>query len=522
LALQLGNRRICGNGGPLPARAAHRSHRADGRFTMHDTHVQPDVESFYSLPGVDLSATRCCGTACFVARQRDPDGWREASSQSPRIHCLGKCYAAPAIATDGSRPTIEVRSRTGIVLERIARGGARTLDEYRQNGGLTALKAALALKPEQVVDELELSELKGRGGGGFPTGTKWRVAAAQALPEKYVVANLDEGDPGAYVDRLIAEDDPFCLIEGMAIAAHAVGATRGWIYVRGEYPYATRSLNSAIETARADGLLGTRVLGTSFAFDVDVAVGGGSYVCGEETALLNSIEGKRPVARVRPPYVAERGLWGKPTLVNNVETIANVPWILRHGGRAYAALGVPGSRGTKVVSLNSLFRRPGLYEIEFGIPVREIVEGIGGGLQSGTLRGLMIGGPLTGVVPPDQLDTRFGFQELHAIGASVGHGGIIVFDEHTSIAELVHHVFSFGAYESCGNCTPCRLGAPRIEEIFRRIVAGQPARSPDEIEWRQIVGALKLASLCGLGTGLAEFAESITRHYASELQQCFA
>jgi NADH:ubiquinone oxidoreductase subunit F (NADH-binding) len=489
---------------------------------MRNTHVQPDVESFYSLAGVDLSATRCCGTACFVARHRDPDGWREASSQSPRIYCLGKCYAAPAVATDDSRPTFAVRSRTGIVLERIARGGARTLDEYRQSGGLAAIEAALARKPEMVIGELELSELRGRGGAGFPTAAKWRVAAAQASPEKYIVANLDEGDPGAYIDRFIAEDDPYCLIEGMAIAAHAVGAKRGWIYVRGEYPRAIGSLTSAIEAARAGGLLGTRVFGTDFSFDVELTVGGGSYVCGEETALLNSIEGKRPVARARPPYVAEHGLWGKPTVVNNVETLANLPWILRHGGRAYAALGIPGSRGTKVVSLNSLFRRPGLYEIEFGIPLREIVDDIGGGLQNGTLRGLMIGGPLAGVVPPDRLDTSFGFQELHAIGASVGHGGIVAFDEHTSIAELVHHVFSFGADESCGNCTPCRLGAPRVEEIFRRIVAGQPTSSPDEAEWRQIVAALKLASLCGLGTGLAEFAESILRHYAPELQPCFA
>lgn len=489
---------------------------------MHDTRLQPDVESFYSLPGADLSTARCCGTACFVARRRASHDWREASLRSPRIHCLGKCFAAPATVADNSRPTMEVRSRTGIVLERVARGGARTLGEYRQSGGFTALAAALALKPELVIGELELSELRGRGGGGFPTGTKWRAVAAQTPPEKYVVANLDEGDPGAYVDRFIAEDDPYCLIEGMAISARAVGAARGWIYVRGEYPRAARSLKCAIEAARADGLLGARIFGTGFSFDVEVAIGGGSYVCGEETALLNSIEGKRPVARVRPPYVAERGLWGKPTLVNNVETLANVPWILRHGGGAYAALGIPGSRGTKVVSLNSLFRCPGLYEIEFGTPLREIVERIGGGLQSGTLRGLMIGGPLAGVVPPDQLEAHFGFHELNAIGARVGHGGIIAFDEQTSIAELVHHVFSFGAYESCGNCTPCRLGAPRIEEIFRRVVAGRPASSPDETEWREIVAALKLASLCGLGSGLAEFAESVAEHYASELRQCFA
>jgi NADH:ubiquinone oxidoreductase subunit F (NADH-binding) len=489
---------------------------------MQAPHLQADVESFYSLPDVSASSVYCCGTACFVARHRNLDDWCNASSQSPRLYCLGKCYVAPATGTDRRRPNIEVRSRTGIVLERIARGGARTFDEYRRDNDLGAIRAALVLDPAKVIEELKLSQLRGRGGAGYPTGAKWRIAATQVSPEKYVVANLDEGDPGAYIDRFIAEDDPYCVIEGMVIAARAIGATKGWIYVRREYPEAINCLKSAITGARAGGLLGPRVLGSGLSFDVELKVGGGSYVCGEETALLNSIEGNRPVARARPPYVAERGLWGKPTVVNNAETLANIPWILRHGGRAYATLGIPGSRGTKVVSLNSLFRRPGLYEIEFGIPLQEIVKEIGGGLRSGTLYGLMIGGPLAGVVPPDLFETRFGFDELAAIGACVGHGGIIAFDERTTIAELVHHVFQFGAYESCGNCTPCRLGAPRIEEIFRRIRWGEAASKLDRAEWQKIVEALKLASLCGLGSGLAEFAESIMQHYATELDQCFA
>ena len=236
---------------------------------------------------------------------------------------------------------------------------------------------------------------------------------------------------------------------------------------------------------------------------------------------MNSIEGKRPVARVRPPYVAEHGLWGRPTVVNNVETFANVPWILRHGGERYAALGIPGSRGTKLVSLNSLFRRPGLYEVEFGIPLREIVDDVGGGLQCGSLHGLLIGGPLAGIVPPSLLDTQIGFRELRAIGACVGHGGIVAFDEHTSIAELIHHVFSFGAYESCGECTPCRLGSPRIEKLFAQGLSGNKLASGEQLEWRQIVDVLHSASLCGLGTGLAEFAQSVARHYPEELKKCF-
>ena len=480
-----------------------------------------DVESFYSLAGVDLSKAHCQGTACFVARHRNSTRWREAASQSPPVYCLGKCYAAPATSEDQSRPRIEVRSRVPVVLERIVNGGARTLDAYRRGGGLAGLHAALTRGPDQIIDELEASELKGRGGAGFSTGAKWRVAARPESPEKHVVANLDEGDPGAYIDRFIAEDDPYCLIEGMVIAARAVGAARGWIYARCEYPQAIQSLTRALEAARAGGLLGPRIAGTDFSFDIELVVGRGSYECGEETALLNSIEGQRPVARSRPPYVAEQGLWSMPTVVNNAETLANVPWIVRHGAEEYRSLGIPGSRGTKVVSLNSLFRRPGLYEVEFGIPLREIVEDLGGGLRSGTLRGLLVGGPLAGIVPPDLLGTLFGFDELRAIGASVGHGGVIAFDENTSIAELVRHVFAFGAYESCGNCTPCRLGAPRIEAIFASIVVGQSGTDLQDIEWREITAALKLASLCGLGVGLAEFAESVVRYYAQELRPCF-
>ncbi len=483
---------------------------------------RPDVRSFYSLADADLSKANCQGTACFVARHLNAARWRGAEARSPRVYCLGKCYAAPAIAEDDLRPRVDVFSRQPVVLGRIVAGGARSLDDYRSIGGFQGLRKALKAGPENVIREIESAELRGRGGAGFPTGSKWQAARLQPSLEKFVVANVDEGDPGAYIDRFIAEDDPFCMLEGLAIAAYAIGAPRGWIYIRCEYPAAIRSLREAIDAARVAGVLGRNVLGTDFAFDVELVIGRGSYECGEETALLNSIEGVRPTARVRPPYTAECGLFGKPTIVNNAETLANVPWIINHGAASYATLGIPGSRGTKVISLNSLFRRPGLYEIEFGAPLREIVEDIGGGLGTGALKGLLIGGPLAGVVPPSLLETRFGFAELHAIGASVGHGGIVAFDGHTSIPELVRHVFSFGAYESCGKCTPCRLGAARIEGIFATIASGKPAGAAEQSEWRDIVAALKLASLCGLGTGLADFAESILRYYHQELQPCFA
>jgi NADH:ubiquinone oxidoreductase subunit F (NADH-binding) len=482
--------------------------------------IEPDVNSFYALSEPDLAHAHCQGLACFVARHGRPERWRQAMLQSSRVYCLGKCYAAPAKAKDQHRPAVGVATRQAIVLERIIGGGARTITAYEKNGGLRALKQVLAHKPAYVLTEIENSELRGRGGAGFPTGRKWRAAAGTGTPgEKYVVANFDEGDPGAYIDRMLVDEDPFCLLESMAIAAYAIGAQRGWIYARCEYPEAIRRLQQSVQDARRAGLLGNCILGSAFTFDVEVIVGRGSYVCGEETALLNSIEGRRPVARVRPPFVAEHGLYGQPTIVNNVETFANIPWIIRNGADSFRSLGIPGSRGTKLVSLNSLFRKPGLYEVDFGIRLREIIDGIGGGLKTGVVKGVIIGGPLAGVVPPELFDVTFGFDELRAVGASVGHGGVIAFDEFTSIPELVEHVFSFGAYESCGLCTPCRLGTPRIQQIAADMANGHVPPVAARAEWNDLVAALHDASLCGLGSGLAEFAASIEKHFAQELWQ---
>ena len=487
--------------------------------------VAPEVESFYHLPACDVTGLACQGLACFVARRMDPERWGRACAQDPRVYCLGKCYAGPADDADNAaRPESRIDARQGIVLERVSNGGARTLGTYRRGGGYEALAAAVKQPPDSVIRAVEASGLRGRGGAAFPTGRKWRAAFQQSSKEKYVVANADEGDAGAYIDRFIMEDDPHCLIEGMALAGHAVGASKGYVYLRCEYPQARRILQTALEEARCAGFLGPPVAGRQGpGFDIEIHVGRGRYVCGVETSLINSIAGNRPVAMPRPPYATQKGLFGKPTVINNVETLANVPWIIRHGGEAYHALGFSSSRGTKVVSLNSLFNRPGLYEVEFGIAVRRIVEELGGGLRGGTLRGVLIGGPLAGIIPPHLLDTPFGFEELRSVGAAVGHGGVIAFDEHTSIPELVRHVFSFGAYESCGQCAPCRLGTRRIEQIFERALAAGPA--PDAAaarqEWLDIVSALKLASLCGFGTGLAEFAESVLRHFAGELEPCF-
>ena len=485
----------------------------------------PDVPrhlaSFYHLNGVPMAGKLCNGMACFVARHLNRRRWAEAEQQESRIYCVGQCFAAPAVAVEHARPYMEVRARHGVVLGRLIRGPTRTLQSYASSGGYKALEQALDLSPGEIVETIEDSGLRGRGGAGFPTGRKWRSLLAQSSPERHIIANADEGDPGAYIDKYLLEDDPFAVLEGMTIAARATGARHGWIYLRAEHPQARPILETAIAEARAANLLGEHILGRDFTFDVQVIMGRGSYICGEETALIRSMEGKRPEAQARPPLPTERGLFGQPTVVNNVETLVNIPWIILHSAAAFHAFGFSQSRGTKVLSLNSLFQRPGLYEVEFGDPVQSIVDDLGGGLRTGSLKGLIIGGPLAGVIPPHLLETPLGFEELRAIGASVGHGGVVAFDEHTSIPELVRHVFTFGAHESCGKCTPCRLGSRRVEQIFSQINKNGGTDYWDEVEFAEITAALRATSLCGLGSGLAEFAESILRYYGKELEPCF-
>jgi len=482
------------------------------------------IDSFYHLSGEENAEQFCQGTACFVARHQNPDRWSEAVYRDQRVYCLGNCFVAPAASSDAVRPKMESHSRESIVLGTIVDGPCRSFAAYSARGGYQALEQALDQPRQELLQAIELSGLRGRGGAGFPTGKKWRSVAEQSVLEKFVVANADEGDPGAYIDRYLIEDIPHRLIEAMAIAGYTVGSGKGYIYLRKEYPQACAVMRQALVEAHHEGVLGDRILRKDFAFDIELVVGRGSYVCGEETALLNSIEGRRPEVRLRPPYPSEHGLFHKPTLINNVETLANVPWIVRHGGEAFRSMGFSNSHGTKVLSLNSLFCSPGLYEVEFGITVREIVEKLGGGLITGRrIKGVLIGGPLAGIVPPHLFDTPLGFEELASIGASVGHGGVVAFDERTSIAELVQHVFDFGAFESCGKCTPCRLGSREIEQMFRQVVeTGCTSASARQRQGLlEITSALEMTSLCGLGTGLGEFAKSVVRYYAEELESCF-
>lgn len=481
------------------------------------------AREFYHLTEGVEPGKLCSGTACFASQASSKTGDGGAS----RIYCLGRCYEAPAVAGRSGQGVPSVRSiaTEPVVLSGLLgpTRGRPALDAYRAGGGYQALQEALDAGSARVIAEIKASRLRGRGGAGFPAGAKWKSVSCAESDQKYVIANADEGDPGAYIDRLLIERDPHLLVESLAIAAVTVGAAHGYVYLRAEYPEARPILERAIAEARAAGILGESVLGSGRRFDLEVFVGEGSYLCGEETALIRSIEGKRPEPWARPPYPTQSGLFGKPTLVNNVETLANVPWIVRHGGEAFAAIGTEESTGTKAVSLNSRFARPGLYEVDFGTPLSEIVNDLGGGLADGDLLGVMCGGPLAGLVPPHLLQTPFSFEGMREIGCSVGHGGIVAFATETTIPALIAHVAEFVAFESCGKCTPCRTGSSQIAHAFARAGRGPDARSRvamDSSELADLVNALSATSLCGHGSGFGEFLNSVSTHFSEEVVAC--
>jgi formate dehydrogenase iron-sulfur subunit len=347
-------------------------------------------------------------------------------------------------------------------------------EAYVAHGGLAGLRKALELAPGDVVAEVTESGLRGRGGAGFPAGIKWKTVGETPGELKFVCCNADEGDSGTFADRMLMEGDPFCLIEGMTIAAHAVGATEGYLYIRSEYPDAIATMRQAIALARAQGWLGRDILGSGLRFDLFVRAGAGAYICGEETAMLESLEGKRGMVRAKPPIPAITGLFGKPTVVNNVLTLASVPAILADGAAAYRALGVDRSRGTQVFQLAGNIARGGVFETAFGITLGELINDYGGGTLSGRpVRAVQVGGPLGAYVPASQLDLRMDYEAFAAAGAMLGHGGIVVFDDTVDMAALARVAMEFCAEESCGKCTPCRVGSVRGVEVIDRIVAGQ-------------------------------------------------
>ncbi|MEV0798166.1 NADH-ubiquinone oxidoreductase-F iron-sulfur binding region domain-containing protein [Kribbella sp. NPDC050281] len=389
-------------------------------------------------------------------------------------------------------------------------------EEYTSYGGMRGLRAALARTPAEVVETVVDSGLRGRGGAGFPTGIKWRTVLGAESDLKFVCCNADEGDSGTFADRMLIEGDPFTLIEGMTIAAYAVGASEGYVYLRSEYPDAVATLRAAIEIARSEGWLGDDVLGSGFAFELHVRVGAGAYICGEETSMLESLEGKRGQVRAKPPIPALEGLFNRPTVVNNVLSLATVPVILAEGAAAYAAYGTGRSLGTSVFQLGGNVARGGIVETAFGITLGELVNDFGGGTSSGRpVRAVQVGGPLGAYLPVEQFDLPMDYEAFAAAGAMVGHGGIVVFDETVDMASMARFAFEFCAAESCGKCTPCRVGAVRGVETIDRIVAGEE-RQKNLVLLDDLCELMTDGSLCAMGGLTPMPVQSAVRHFGKD------
>lgn len=406
-----------------------------------------------------------------------------------------------------------------IVLRNCGTIDPESIGEYEAAGGYKAMrKALLEMSPDEIIKEVTDSGLRGRGGAGFPTGLKWSFAAKNEGDVKYVVCNADEGDPGAFMDRSVLEGDPHSVLEGMIICARAIGASSGYIYCRAEYPMAIRRLTIAIEAAREKGYLGKDILGSGFDFDVKIKQGAGAFVCGEETALFASIEGQRGMPRIRPPFPAEKGLWGKPTNNNNVETYANVPWIISEGAAAYAAYGTERSRGTKVFALAGKVARGGLAEVPMGTTIHDLVYKIGGGIKQGReFKAVQMGGPSGGCIPAEMDDTPVDFESIPATGAIMGSGGLVVLDETSCMVEIARFFLEFTQNESCGKCTFCRVGTRRMLEILTRITMGEGR--PGDIEKIEKLGRqIREASLCGLGQSAPNPALTTIKYYRNEYE----
>ncbi len=399
-----------------------------------------------------------------------------------------------------------LKNQLRLTFARVGIVDPRSLNDYRAHSGYLGLAAALGMSPSAIVQSVLDSGLRGRGGAAFPAGIKWKTCLDAPADQKYVVCNADEGDSGTYADRMIMEGDPFVLIEGMTIAGLAVGATRGYIYLRIEYPHAQRAMEAAIAAAEAAGYLGNNICGSGKAFHLEVRMAGGAYICGEETSLLESLEGKRGQVRFKPPLPAIEGLFGKPTVINNVVTLASVPIILQRGAGYYRDYGTGRSRGTLPIQLAGNLKRPGLVERAFGLTLRELIEDYGGGTASGRpVRAVQVGGPLGAYIPASQLDVVVDYEAFAAIGGMLGHGGVVVFDDTVDMAAQARYAMEFCAIESCGKCTPCRIGSTRGVEVIDRIIAGNASeRERNEALLRDLCQTMVAGSLCALG-GMAPF-----------------
>jgi NADH-quinone oxidoreductase subunit F len=463
--------------------------------------------------------------------------------------CLGLCELAPAVLvqqageaaqdaviapaseeaivaqlTSGGVSDVPLRSEGSIsapqtlapeghdlrLLARVGRIDPTSLDEYRAVGGYSALRLALDMGPAGIIREVLESGLQGRGGAAFPTGRKWQDVASAAVRPHYLVANADESEPGTFSNRVIMEEDPFSLIESMTIAGYAAGAAQGYIYIRGEYPLATARLENAIEMARRRGFLGANIMGEGVDFDIELRLGAGAYICGEETALFNSIEGLRGEPRNKPPFPTQMGLFGKPTVINNVETLVNVIDIVQRGGPAFAETGTAQSKGTKLFCVSGAVQKPGVYEVPFGVTLRELLE-MAGGLPAGeSLRAVLLGGAAGGFVTPDELDVPLTFEGTRAIGASLGSGVVMPIADSADLQGFVSRIGAFFRDESCGQCVPCRVGTERQEEALQRLIAGRPlgAASDEVVLIGEIAEVMRDASICGLGQTAASAVQS--------------
>jgi len=391
-----------------------------------------------------------------------------------------------------------------------------SLADFRAHQGFKALEKAFEIGPDAVITAVADSGLRGRGGAGFPTGIKWRTVADTPADQKYIAANADEGDSGTFSDRMLMEGDPFGLIESMAIAGYAVGANRGYFYLRSEYPLTKLVFSRALDLAREAGWLGRNIQGSGFDFDIELHLGAGSYVCGEETAMLESLEGKKGIVRYKPPVPAIEGLFGKPTVVNNVVTLTSVPNILNLGAERHAAYGVNRSKGTLAFQLSGNIRRGGLVEKAFGITLRELIEDFGGGTASGRqVKAVQVGGPLGAYLPAEQLDTPLDYEAFIAIGAMIGHGGIVVFDDTVNMAQQARFAMEFCAIESCGKCTPCRIGSTRGVEVIDRMIAGEDREANYDL-LVELCDTMEGASLCAMG-GMTPFpVRSVLKYFAED------
>ena len=477
----------------------------------------------------------------------------DAEVEIRRVGCMGFCGQGPLVGVDGLGPKEKlfefVKPEDAPAIVRALKGGAcqvqvgdpdhpffakqmkivranggivdpENIHDYLAIGGYQALHKVLTeMKPAEVVAEVTTSGLRGRGGAGFPAGLKWGTVAKSPGAKKYVVCNGDEGDPGAFMDRSVLESDPHLVLEGMAIAAYAVGADQGYLYVRAEYPLAISRLQIAIKQAKQLGLLGSGIFESPFNFNVDIRIGAGAFVCGEETALMASVEGKRGTPRPRPPFPAESGLWGCPTLLNNVETFANITAIITKGGAWYAGIGTEKSKGTKVFALTGKIKNNGLIEVPMGIPLRQIVEEMGGGApDGGRIKSVQTGGPSGGCIPADYLDTPVDYESLTKLGSIMGSGGMVVMDDSTNMVEIAKFYMEFCRDESCGKCIPCRAGTVQMHMLLEKIAAGL-ATADDLVQLEELCDMVKNTSLCGLGQTAPNPVLSTLKYFRHEYEQ---